>query len=307
MTTSSHLLGSHLSIAGGYYKAAETAATLSMNTVQLFTKNNNQWLAKPIEPAESERFQAAILEGQLVHPLSHSSYLLTCASPDETLRAKSVEALVVEVERAELLGIAWVVLHPGAAMGATEQEALARVIASMDEVLKATRHLAAGVLLENTAGQGSCLGWNFDHLAIILDGVADSRRLGVCFDTCHALAAGYPLATAEDYKATMQRLDTAVGLERVNAFHLNDSKRELGSRVDRHEHIGRGHVGLEAFRSLLSDKRFRTVPMYLETPKGLENGEELDTINLRILRELATGAKSDATGSEKKGGKAKKK
>lgn len=283
------LLGAHMSIAGGYYRAVERAAEVGCTVLQCFTKNNNQWRAKPIVSEESERFRAAILSGKLAHPLSHSSYLLNCASPDEALRAKSIEALVVELERAELLGIAWVVLHPGASMGATEEEGLARVVASMDSVLQATRHLAAGVLLENTAGQGSCLGWKFEHLATILEGVADSRRLGVCFDTCHALAAGYPLSTAEDYKATMKRFDTVVGLERLKALHLNDSKRELGSRVDRHEHIGRGHVGLEGFLSLLTDRKLKGIPMYLETPKGLENGEELDAINLRNLRELAAG------------------
>ncbi len=169
----------------------------------------------------------------------------------------------------------------------TESGGLARVVRALDVVHRRTRRLPAGVLLETTAGQGTGLGWRFEHLAAILDAVAEPERLGFCFDTCHVFAAGYAMGTTREYRATMRQWDRLVGLERIRAFHLNDSRRPLGSRVDRHEHIGRGAMGLAPFRHLLRDRRFRAVPMYLETPKGTVNGEDLDRVNLGVLRRLA--------------------
>jgi deoxyribonuclease-4 len=283
------ILGAHQSIAGGYYRAAETARQCGCDCVQLFCKNNNQWRAKEISDDDVTRFQAALREAKVLHPLSHDSYLINLATPDETLWRRSLEAFIVELQRAERLGIPYVVTHPGSYTSSSEQAGLKRIIEALDETHRQTRGLQVRTLLENTAGQGTNLGWRFEHLAEILDGVKDSDRLGICIDTCHVFAAGYPLATPKQYKATFRELDKLVGLKLIKAFHLNDSKRELGSRVDRHEHIGRGQLGLEPFRSLLNDSRFKKIPMYLETPKEVEGenrGLELDAMNLATLRGL---------------------
>lgn len=280
------ILGAHMSIAGGYYKAVEIAKRCGCDCVQLFTKNSNQWRAKPIQEEEATRFRATLKELSIDHPIAHNSYLINLASPDEALWRRSIEAFVIELQRAEQLGLAVVVTHPGASLTSGEQRGLIRIAAALDEIHAETRGIKARILLETTAGQGSYLGCRFEHLAEIIDRIRDPERLGVCVDTCHIFAAGYPLATTRQYRSTMKRLATIVGLDQVKAFHLNDSKRELGSRVDRHEHIGKGHLGLEPFRHLLNDARFELVPMYLETPKGIADGEELDVMNLRTLRSL---------------------
>ncbi len=283
------ILGAHQSIAGGYYRAAHTARQCGCDCVQLFSKNNNQWRAKEITDDDVARFQAALREANVVHPLSHDSYLINLAAPDEPLWRRSLEAFIVELQRAERLGIPYVVTHPGSYTSSREEAGLARIIEALDETHRQTRGLKVCALLENTAGQGTNLGWRFEHLAEILGGVKDPDRLGVCIDTCHVFAAGYPLATPKQYKATLRELDKLVGLKLIKAFHLNDSKRELGSRVDRHEHIGKGQLGLEPFRFLLNDPRFQQIPMYLETPKevdGENRGLELDAMNLATLRGL---------------------
>lgn len=280
------LLGAHMSIAGGYYKAIQAAAQLDMATCQIFTKNNNQWRAKEITDEDVERYRGALAEHGIEHHVAHNSYLINMASPDPALWAKSLDAMVVEMQRAEMLGIPHVVAHPGAFTTSSEEAGLKRIVEALDELHRQTPDIKAGVLLETTAGQGSCLGWKFEHLAAILDGARRPDRLGVCFDTCHVFAAGYALGTEKDYRATMDRFDQTIGVERIKAFHVNDSKAKFGSRVDRHAHIGAGEMGLEPFRFLLNDRRFRAVPMYLETPKGKENGEELDVVNLRALRGL---------------------
>jgi deoxyribonuclease-4 len=212
--------------------------------------------------------------------------LINLASPEETLWKKSLDAMIDEVQRAAILGIPWVVCHPGAYTTTSEAEGLKRIVTALDEVLGQTLATLTGILLETTAGQGTALGWRFEHLAAILAGVKDASRLGVCFDTCHVFAAGYKLSIQSDYRATMKQFDKIVGLDRIRAFHLNDSVRDCGSRVDRHAHIGCGKIGLEAFGWLLRDRRFRRLPMVLETPKGEQNGEDCDVINLRKLREL---------------------
>ena len=278
-----------MSMAGGFYKAVEAAHRVGCDCVQLFTKNNNQWRAKPIDDEQVDRFRSALAELKIGHPISHDSYLINLASPDDGLWKKSIDAMVVELQRAELLGIPYVVAHPGAYTTSSEELGLRRIVQGLDEVHKQTRGIAARCLLETTAGQGTNLGWKFDHLATILDGAGDPERLGVCFDTCHVFAAGYAMDTEKAYKETMRALNQTVGVKQVRAFHLNDSLKPLGSRVDRHAHIGRGELGLEPFRFLLNDRRFRKVPMYLETPKGEEKGTELDVINLRTLRGLIDG------------------
>lgn len=274
-----------MSIAGGYYKAVVTAKRCKCDCVQLFTKNNNQWRAKPITDEDTELFRDALRTHEISHPISHSSYLINLASPDAKLWKQSVDAFVVELQRAEMLGIPYVIVHPGSYTTSSESAGIKQIIRALDEVHGQTSG-AADCLLETTAGQGSNLGWRFEQLAEMIAGVREPERIGVCFDTCHVFAAGYPLATEKDYRTTMAALNKLVGLKKVKAFHLNDSKRELGSRVDRHDHIGRGKMGLAPFRFLLNDRRFRKTPMYLETPKGQENGVELDVINLRRLRRL---------------------
>jgi deoxyribonuclease IV len=281
------ILGAHQSIAGGYYKAAEIAQRTGCDCVQVFTKNNNQWRAKPITPEEAERFRTALASCGVTHPLSHDSYLINLGSPDDELWKKSIDAFVVELQRADQLGIPYVVTHPGSYTTSTEARGLKRIIRALNEIHRQTRGVAAKCLLENTAGQGSNLGWQFEHLATILDGVREPDRMGgVCIDTCHLFAAGYAISTEKEFKSTLRQLDHIVGLARVKAIHVNDSKAKFGSRVDRHAGIGRGEIGLEAFRALVNDRRFRKVPMYLETPKGVEGGRDLDEINLEVLRGL---------------------
>ncbi|TWT96082.1 Endonuclease 4 [Botrimarina colliarenosi] len=280
------LLGAHMSIAGGYYKAVNAAATAGCDCVQLFTKNNNQWAGKPLTDKDCEAFKGALAEHGITHPISHDSYLINLGSPADELWKKSIDALVIELQRAEQLGIPYVVAHPGAFTTSSEEAGLQRIAAGLDEVHRQTPKIAAQVLLETTAGQGSNLGWRFEHLAEIIAQAADPDRLGVCFDTCHVFAAGYAMQDKKDYLATMRELDKTVGCDRVKAFHVNDSLKPQGSRVDRHAAIGEGEMGLEPFRHLMNDRRFKKVPMYLETPKGDRDGEDLDVINLRTLRSL---------------------
>ncbi len=284
------ILGAHQSISGGYYRSVEIAAECGCQCVQLFSKNNNQWKAKEISNDDVTKFQGALERLKISHPLVHDSYLINLAAPEDELWKKSIDAFVVELQRAERLGIPYVVTHPGAFTTSSEEAGLGRIVQALNEVHAQTRGIKAMCLLENTAGQGSTLGWKFEHLAAILHDVRDPERLGLCVDTCHVFAAGYALSTPPEYKATMKAFDKIVGLKLIKAFHLNDSKKELGSRVDRHEHIGRGKIGLEGFRLLVNDKRFAKVPMYLETPKenddGEANGVELDKMNLAMLRGL---------------------
>ncbi len=279
-------LGSHLSIAGGYYKAADAAAALGMETVQIFTKNNNQWQGKPLTEEDIRLFKEAVARAGLQRPCAHNSYLINLASPKDDLWQRSVDALVHEVERAEALGLAGVVMHPGSYVDSSEAEGLQRIITGLDETHARTKGVQTELWLEVTAGQGSSLGCRFEHLETILQGVKEPERLGVCLDTCHLFAAGYPLGTEEEYAATMEACERHVGEGRVRGIHLNDSKKPLGSRVDRHEHIGLGHLGLEPFRHVLNDPRFASIPMYLETEKADHDGEPWDAINLRVLRGL---------------------
>jgi len=295
------ILGAHMSIAGGYYKAVDQAQACGCDCVQLFTKNNNQWRAKDLTDEDVRLFREALQRTGVSHPLSHDSYLINLASPDNELWQKSVDAFRVELLRAEALGIPGVVTHPGAFTSSSEVEGLKRVSQALDAVHRQTRGIRTLTLLENTAGQGSCLGWRFEHLAEIRDRVAEPERVAVCIDTCHTLAAGYPLVSEQEYADTIGELDRVVGLSLVRAFHLNDSKQPLGSRVDRHEHIGRGKLGLNAFRHLLNDARLQSIPMYLETAKEQEGGEEMDVVNLRVLRGLVNGGKPTAKPSAKRG------
>jgi deoxyribonuclease-4 len=281
--------GAHMSMAGGHHHAVHAAHAVGFATVQLFTKSNNQWRAAALTDSNIADFRAALNETGISTPIAHNSYLINLASPVEDLWKKSIDAMAVELERAEALGILDVVAHPGAHTGSGEEAGLARVAAGLDEVHRRTRGFRTKIDLETTAGQGSCLGACFEHLGRIIDLVAEPERLGVCGDTCHLFAAGYAFATATEYDETMGALEAAVGAGRLRVWHLNDSVRERGSRVDRHAGIGRGKLGIAPFRHLVNDRRWSGVPLILETPKGIEDGEELDAINLRLLRSLVAG------------------
>jgi deoxyribonuclease-4 len=290
-------IGAHMSVAGGLDLAVARGKAVGCEVAQVFTKNSNQWAAKPLAADEIARFKRAQAEAGLPVLLAHDSYLINLCAPEGDLLARSEAAFREELERCEALGIPYLVTHPGAHTGAGEEEGLRRMATALDRLHGATRGFRAKVLLENTAGQGSCVGYRFEHLARLLALVREPERLGVCLDTCHLFAAGYDIRTPEGYRAVMDEFDHAVGLDRVRAFHLNDSKKGLGARVDRHEHIGRGEIGLEAFRALLDDPRVKDRPMVLETAKGEENGVDLDLINLTTLRRLRGEAVADPVGT----------
>ncbi|PQO33406.1 deoxyribonuclease IV [Blastopirellula marina] len=279
-------IGAHMSIAGGYYKAVEAAAEVDMNVVQLFCKNNNQWRAKDITDKDVALFQDALAKHNVGAPLCHASYLINLASPKEELWEKSVEGLRVEMLRCEQLGIPNLVFHPGAHMEATLEEGIERIVKAIDELHKLLPDCPVTLLLETTAGQGSSIGHKFEHLQSILEGVQEGERVAVCLDTCHIFAAGYPISDEKDFKATFKDFDKLIGFDKLRGIHLNDSKKDLGSRVDRHDHIGEGKIGVEAFRHMLNDRRFKKIPMYLETPKGEEDGVLNDAKNLATLRSL---------------------
>jgi deoxyribonuclease-4 len=305
------LFGAHTSIAGGLHKAILTACAHGMDTVQIFTaapqtwpvkplpagqtvlqsgklltRNANQWAARDLDDAEVRLFRRTLRETRLRFPMAHDSYLINLASPDEALYRRSVDALVVEMQRAERLGLRYLVAHPGAHVDSDEESGLVRVARAVDEVHCRCPGFRVRLLLETTAGQGTTLGHRFEHLARILALAAEPGRLGVCFDTCHVFAAGYALAPQPEYRATLRAFDRVIGLKRLRAFHVNDSRKPLGSRVDRHAHIGQGCLGLEPFRLLVNDPRFRNRPMVLETPKEEAGCEDMDAVNLRVLREL---------------------
>jgi deoxyribonuclease IV len=280
------LFGAHMSIAGGYHNALLTAKKHSCEALQLFTKNSNQWRAKELTDPEVQLFKDTLQGTQVRALLAHDSYLINLASPDETLYRRSIEAFIVEVHRAENLGLDYLVTHPGAHVGSGEEGGLRRVAKALDEMHQRCPKFHVKVLLETTAGMGSSLGHRFEHLAQILERVAEPERLGVCLDTCHVFAAGYPLAPEKSYRATMREFDQIIGLKQLGAFHLNDSLKGLGSRIDRHAHIGQGCLGLEPFRLLVTDRRFRHLPMVLETPKELRGKKDMDAVNLRALRRL---------------------
>ena len=280
------LFGSHLSIAGGYYKAVDTAAELGLQTVQLFTKNNNQWAAKPLSDEDVRLFREAIQRTGVQRPCAHDSYLINLASPDETLWKKSLDALVIELERAESLELECVVMHPGSFVTSSEEEGQQQIVKGLDEAHHRTAGIRCQYWLETTAGQGSNLGHRFEQIGYLLENVRNPERIGVCVDSCHIFAAGYPLQTTEEYAATMDEFDRHIGINRICAWHLNDSKKPLGSRVDRHEHIGEGFLGLEPFRHIVNDVRFADTPMYLETEKGERDGIDLDAMNLATLKSL---------------------
>jgi deoxyribonuclease IV len=286
------LFGAHMSAAGGCHNALREAQSRRCDTVQLFTKNASQWSARDFTPEEVRLFRDTLRDSGLRFATAHDSYLINLASPDPALYRRSLEAFTVEVQRAEQLGLSYLVMHPGALVGAAEEDGLARVVRALDDVHARCPGYGVQVLLETTAGQGTTLGWRFEQLAAILSRTAAPERLGVCFDTCHVFAAGYALAPQEAYLATMAEFDRTVGLDQLKMFHVNDSLKPLGSRVDRHAHIGRGQMGLEPFRSLVNDPRFEDRPMILETPKEEDDHDDMDAVNLEVLRGLIAGRRA---------------
>jgi len=278
------LLGAHMSIAGGVDKALLLGKTVDCEAIQIFTKSSRQWAAKPYSKEEIELFTLNRKTTGITTVIAHDSYLLNLGSPDDALRKRSLAAFIDELERCEALGVSNLVAHPGAHVGAGENEGIKTIARSLDEAHKACPGYSVKVTLEITAGQGSNLGYRFEQIANMIDATKESDRLKVCFDTEHAFAAGYDIRTQEGYERTFTEFNEAIGIERLAAFHLNDSKKEFNSRVDRHEHIGKGHIGVEAFRFLLNDERFWGLPMCLETPKGPDLKEDRE--NLTLLRSL---------------------
>ena len=280
------ILGAHMSIAGGYDQAVRRATACGCHCLQLFTHNSNQWKIKEPLPPDIQRFRRVLAETPISHCLAHGSYLINLASPNTTLWQRSVEAMVGEIRLAKMLNILAVVVHPGSHMNASPEDGLRRIIQALDEVYALASPKETRCLLETTAGQGTSLGWRFEHLAAILEGVSHPDWLGVCLDSCHVFAAGYLLETSKQYQATMRQFDQIVGLAQLRAIHLNDSRRPGGSRIDRHDHIGRGQMGLAPFEHMVNDPRFQEIPMFLETPKGKEGDRDLDQINLDTLQSL---------------------
>ncbi len=283
-----------MSIAGGMEKAPLRGDEVGCDTIQVFTKSNRQWRAKPLTEQEVNAFRTNLAATGIGPVVAHDCYLINLAAPAASVWKQSVAAFRDEMERAERLGIPYLVTHPGAHLGAGEAEGIARVAEALNALHAALPDLALMVLLETTAGQGTSLGHRFEELAAILERMEARERLGICLDTCHLFAGGYELRTPAGYARTMQELHACVGTDRVKAIHVNDSKGGLGSRVDRHAHIGEGALGLPAFRLLLNDRRFRRVPMILETPKDGDGGVA-DRRNLARLRRLLDRPSPDSS------------
>jgi deoxyribonuclease-4 len=288
-----------MSVAGGLTRAVERAVVHGCEALQIFTKNASQWRGRPLPAEEIRAFRAAIRAAGIHPVVSHGSYLINLATPDDALRMQSMAAMADELDRAESLGLLGVVLHPGCYTTGTEAHGLDRIGDGLLDLLRERPRGKTMVLLEHTAGQGSSLGATFEQLAAIIARVRGHRRVGVCLDTCHLLASGYDLVSAEGFATTFLEFERLVGFSRLRALHLNDSKRPLGSRVDRHTHIGEGHLGLEPFRRLVNDPRFAGLPMLLETPKGEGKStgaitpDPLDVKNLTVLRSLVDRASID--------------
>jgi deoxyribonuclease-4 len=282
------MLGAHLSIAGGLHNALLSAERLGMDTVQVFTKNQQQWKCKPLDREAIDLWRSHARRLKFRRTVAHTSYLINLCSSNDVFWRQSVELFVEEIRRCLLLGIPYLVTHPGAHMGAGDEAGLSKIVASLNVIHDAIPEAAGKVTtcLEITAGQGTCLGCRLEHLAEIISRAKHPRRLGVCLDTAHLWAAGYDFR-ARHYPKFRKELGRTVGVSRVKVWHLNDSKKELGSRVDRHDHIGRGKIGLDGFRAIIQDEDFANVPKVFELPKGQsDDGREWDQVNLEALRSL---------------------
>ena len=284
------LLGAHMSIAGGVNMAIERARSINCTAMQMFVKNNMQWFARPLARDEITLFTQHQQRSDL-SIFAHANYLINLAATNGQFHTNSLRSLSEELVRADQLDLPFLVLHPGAHLGAGEEAGLEKIVESIDRVLSGLPKVKTRIALETTAGQGSCLGNKFEHLAYIISRVREPKRLCVCLDTAHIFAAGYDISSEGSVRKTFREFGRVVGLDRLVAIHLNDSKTGCGSRVDRHEHIGRGKIGLPAFRFIMGDRRFRNIPKVLETPKGKDLRE--DVINLKRLRRLMTTARRE--------------
>ena len=286
-------VGAHMSVAGGVSKAVDRAELHGCEALQIFSKNANRWLAPPLDPAEIRRFRARVDETGIQPVVSHASYLINLATTIPGLRAQSIAAFVDELDRARMLGLLGVVIHPGTCTGGTEDDALRLIARAIREAFRARRRDKTMVLLEHTAGQGRVLGWQFEQLAVILQHLDGSPRVGVCLDTCHLVASGYDIVSEAGYARTLASFGRLVGFDRLKVLHGNDSKRPCGARVDRHEHIGDGCLGLETFRRILHDPRLAGRPILIETEKSTVScrpnrieRDPLDVKNLAVLKAL---------------------
>ena len=282
------LLGAHLSIAGGLENALYRAAALDCTALQIFTKNANTWKERNLKSAEIDRFDAARAETGIRAVAAHTSYLINIATPDRNQRARSCAALEQELIRATALQISDVVLHPGSHMGSGETRGLEKAAESLNAVLSRQPPTTARILIETTAGQGNSLGYRFEQIAALIEQVEDKSKIGVCLDTAHIFTAGYDIRTLASISEVMRQFDAVIGIKYLKLLHLNDSKKYLGMRVDRHEHIGEGFIGLAAFRFILQDSRLAAVPKIIETPKDA-HGQKWDRKNLERLRSLLSG------------------
>jgi len=279
------LLGAHMSIGGGVHTAIERACSIGCTAMQIFVKNNMQWFARPLTRPEIGAFLKHTRRRELLSVFAHANYLINLAATNPQFHANSLRALSEELIRADQLKLPFLVLHPGAHLGAGEEAGLERIIESIDRVLSGIPKIKTRIALETTAGQGSCLGSKFEHLAYIISRVREPERLCICLDTAHIFAAGYDIGRESAVRKIFAQFHRTIGLDRLVAIHLNDSKTARGSRVDRHEHIGKGKIGLAAFRFIMRDRRFRKIPKVLETPKGKDLREDVE--NLKTLRILA--------------------
>jgi deoxyribonuclease IV len=278
------LLGAHMSIGGGVHTAIERGCSINCTAIQMFVKNNMQWFARPLAREEIRAFLEHQQRGQLLSIFAHANYLINLAATNPQFLANSIRALSEELTRADRLELPFLVLHPGAHLGASEEAGLEKIVTSINRVFRKIPKVKTRIALETTAGQGSCLGHRFEQIAYIIDNVREPERLCVCLDTAHVFAAGYDIGSEAGIKKTFREFDLTIGFERLAAIHVNDSKTPRGSRVDRHQHIGKGQIGLDAFRFIMRDRRFRRIPKVLETPKGKELREDVE--NLKTLRGL---------------------
>lgn len=277
-------LGSHLSVSGGLYKALDQAAAYNFSSVAIFVRNQVQWKVTPLNDDAIERFKETRERLKIRNVVAHASYLINLAGKEE-VRAKSIPAMISDVERCQQLNVEYLVLHPGS--NPDLEKGIDMIAAGLNDIIKQTKNCNTRILLETTAGQGNCIGHQFEHIAAIIEKVKDSNRIGVCLDTCHIFAAGYDIRTTKTYKKTMKQFEDTIGFKNLFAIHLNDSKKDLGTRVDRHEHLSHGFIGKEAFVNLANDKRLIDIPFIMETPREKDgDGQDWDPINAAFFRSL---------------------
>jgi len=277
------LIGAHMSIAGGVFNAIAHGLREKCTTIQMFTKSNNQWKAKPLRDDEIEKFHTDKKEAGIDPVIAHTAYLINIASSREEVYKKSIDALIEEIERCYLLGIPDLVMHPGSYLDTSEEEGIRKITDTLNSIFEKTSHMKVRIALETTAGQGTNLGFKLEQLANIIDGIDNKERISICLDTCHIFTAGYDIRDLKSYTKTIKTFNNIIGLQYLKAIHLNDSKKEFSSRLDRHEHLGLGKIGLDAFKFIMQDKRLKDIPKLLETPKKYE-GQNYDKVNLDILR-----------------------